>query len=344
MPDKKDKSVIAPIDGSFDDVVSAIVGEEQAEMDMEEALTRFSKASLKEAKARGSTGGELIPEGEAQLVMFKGEEIRKVFYEGEWWFAVTDVVGAITESTNPRRYWSDLKRQLIEKEGNSELYEEIVQLPMPAADGKSRLTDAVNTEALLRIIQSIPSPRAEPFKRWLAKVGYERIQEVQNPEILIKRAILQYQLQGRSDDWIEKRIRSIVTRKELTSEWAKRGVDEGTQYATLTNMIHMATFGGVTVQGHKQIKQLKSQNLRDHMTDLELIFTMLGEKSTTEIAQARDAQGFLQNRDAAKAGGAVAGNAREQLERETKFRVVSSDNFKKVKREADPERLTAKKN
>ena len=188
----------------------------------------------------------------------------------------------------------------------------IGQLPLPGADAKLYPTDVASAETLFRIIQSIPSPRAEPFKRWLARVAYERIQEIQNPEIAIKRAILTYQLQGRSDDWIEKRIRTIVARKELTSEWKKRGVKEGQEYAVLTNVISEHTFG-IGSKDHKRVKGLKTQNLRDHMTDLELIFTMLGEKSTTEIAKTRDAQGFNKNLGAARAGGSVAGVARVQL-------------------------------
>jgi DNA-damage-inducible protein D len=309
----------------------------------EEALQRFAKMTKEEIEADGIPSTELIPEGMAQCVMFKGCEIRKVFHNGEWWFSIVDVIQAITGSDRARKYWSDLKRQMSEKEGFSELSEKIGQLKMPGSDGKEYATDAADTETLFRIIQSIPSPRAEPFKRWLAKVAYERIQEIQNPEIAIKRAILTYQLQGRSDDWIEKRIRSIVTRKELTSEWKKRGIQEGQEYAVMTNVISMHTFG-IDNRGHRLVKGLKGQNLRDHMTDLELIFTMLGEKSTTEIARTRDAQGFNPNLNAAKAGGSVAGVARAQLERETGECVVSSKNFLGLeKRHADPELLTAPK-
>jgi len=315
------------------------------DMPFEEAVDRFAAVTMEELEEVGTEGTDLIPEGELALVPFKDKEIRKVFHSGEWWFSVVDVIAALTESSRPRKYWADLKRQLSEREGFSELSEKIGQLPMPAEDGKARETDVANTETLLRIVQSVPSPKAEPFKRWLAKVGYERIQEIQNPEIAIKRAILTYQLQGRSDDWIEKRIRSIVVRKELTSEWKKRGVQEGKQYAMLTNIISSATFGGVTIDGHKRIKGLKPHhNLRDHMTDLELIFTMLGEKSTTEIAQTRDTKGFYQNAKAAESGGQVAGTARKQLERETGKQVLSRSNFLgNNRRQADPQRLTAKK-
>jgi DNA-damage-inducible protein D len=282
---------------------------------VEEAIEKFAKMTKEELDEFGRGELALIPEGEIHSVLFKKAEVRKVFHNGEWWFSVVDVIGALTESHRARKYWSDLKRQLADKEGFSELSEYIGQLPLPGADGKSYVTDVATTETLLRIIQSVPSPRAEPFKRWLAKVGFERIQEAQDPEIAIKRAIVTYQLQGRSDDWIEKRVRSIVTRKELCSEWRKRGVTEGMEYAVLTNVISMETFGGVTIKNHGLMKGLgKGHNLRDHMTDLELIFTMLGEKSTTEIARVRDARGFRENKTAAQSGGRVAGKARKQLE------------------------------
>lgn len=311
-------------------------------MEIGEAYDRFNKAT-KEESDKPSNSRDLVPEGEFQLAFFKGYEIRKVCHEDEWWFSVVDVVGAISQSTNPRRYWSDLKRELTEKEGYSELYEDIVQLPMQGKDGKLYQTDAANVETLFRIIQSIRSPHAEPAKKWLARVGYERIQETQNPELAIKRAILTYQLQGRSDDWIDKRIRSIVVRKELTSEWKKRGI-EGKEYGLLTSIISQQTFGGVNPDGHKRVKGLgKNHNLRDHFTDLELIFIMLGERSTQEVAQVRDAQGLNENKAAARAGGGVAGRARVDLERETGQLVVSKANFLKGgERALDPERLTRK--
>lgn len=307
---------------------------------LEEAVERFVALTAEEAK--GADMMPMIPEGEAQSVLFQGHQIRAVMHDDEWWFSIIDVIGAITESSNARRYWSDLKRQLLEKEGFSELYDKIVQLKMPGEDGKERETDAATVQTLMRLIQSVRSPKAEPFKQWLAKIGYERIQETQNPEIAIKRAILTYQLQGRSHDWIDKRIRAIVTRKELTNEWQKRGVKEGQEYAVLTNIISQETFGGVTTGGHKSIKGLKKhQQLRDHMTDLELIFTMLGEKSTTEIARTRDARGFVPNTKAAVAGGRIAGDARKRLEIETGQPVVSRSNFLGANRRvADPERLT----
>ena len=190
---------------------------------IEEALGRFAQATKEDNAMDPRASTDVVPEGQLELVPFRKHEIRRVFHNDEWWFSIVDVVAALAESDRPRRYWSDLKTQLIDKEGFFELSDEIGQLPLPAADGKNRMTDVGTTETVLRIIQSIPSKRAEPFKRWLAKVGYERIQETQDPEIAIKRAILTYQIQGRSDDWIEKRIRSIVARKELTSEWKKTG-------------------------------------------------------------------------------------------------------------------------
>lgn len=295
------------------------------EMSMDEALSRFGRVT-KEELAGVENSPAKIPDGELELVPFKKDGIRRVCHNDEWWYSVVDVVSALTGSERGRKYWSDLKTKMIEKEGFSELSDEIGQLPMPGADGKMYRTDVANAETILRIIQSISSPKAEPFKRWLARVGYERIQEAQDPEVLIKRAIMHYTVQGRSDDWIEKRIRSIVARKELTAEWAKRGVKEGTEFAMLSNIISQQTFG-VGAEQHKRVKGLKSQNLRDHMTDMELILTMLGETSTKEIAQQKDAQGLLQNADAAKAGGDIAGGARKQIEAQTGQKVVSSQNF-----------------
>ena len=314
------------------------------DMPFEEAVGRFADVTKEEVAADPNVDRDVVPEGQLDLVPFKKHEIRRVLHDDEWWFSVVDVVAALTESARPRKYWSDLKRQLSEKEGFSELSEYIGQLPMPGADGKYYPTDAAPTETVLRIIQSIPSKRAEPFKRWLAKVGYERIQESQDPEIAIKRAILTYEIQGRADDWIEKRVRSIVARKKLTSEWRKRGIEEGLQYATLTNVISEQTFG-VHTKNHKKHKGLrKSHNLRDHMTDLELILTMLGETTTKTVAVQRDAQGFYENSKAAETGGSIAGTARKGIEKETGQKVVSKSNFLGSKsRQSDPEFLTKKK-
>jgi DNA-damage-inducible protein D len=284
----------------------------------------------------------LIEEGHAQIALFKGTEVRQVFHNNEWFFSIVDVIAAVTESTNASRYWSELKSQLSDEEGYSELFGDIEQLKMLSADGKKYTTDAVNVETLFRIIQSIPSKKAEPFKKWLAKVGYERIQEIQNPEIGVKRAILQWQIDGRTSDWIDARIRSIVTRKGLTDEWKSRGI-QGKEYGYLTNVISKQTFG-INTQQHKAIKSLKNQNLRDHMTDLELIFTMLGEKSTAAIASSMNSQGLAENVTSAAAGGKVAGDARRGLETQLGKRVVSQQNFLKGKtRVNDPEQLTLKK-
>jgi len=313
------------------------------DMPMHEARERFA-VSTKEDIQDGFL--ELTPgvaNGELELVPFKKDAIRRVCHNDEWWYSVVDVITALTGSERGRKYWSDLKTKLISEEGADQLSDEIGQLPMPAPDGKMRQTDVATAETIFRIIQSINSPKVEPLKRWLARVGYERIQEAQDPEILIKRAILHYQVAGRSDDWIEKRIRTIVARKELTAEWQRRGVSEGVEYAMLTNIISERTFG-VHTERHKRLKGLKSQNLRDHMTDMELILTMLAETSTREIAIQRDAQGFYQNSQAASAGGDIAGSARKQIESQTGKKVTSPQNFLgAVSRTADPELLTQKK-
>jgi len=263
----------------------------------------------------------------SNIKLFQDKKIRTTFNEADqkWYFAIIDVVQVLTESSNARRYWSDLKRKLV-KEGYNELYENIVQLKLEAPDGKLRETDCANTEGLLRIIQSIPSPKAEPFKRWLAKVGYERLQEIEDPELASKRAREIYKAKGHSNDWIEKRMRSIAIREELTDEWKERGVNEHREYAILTAEISKAAFG-LTPSEYKKVKGLKRQNLRDHMTDLELIFSMLGEASTTEITRTNDTQGFLENKKAAIQGGKVAGNARKELESKTGKKVINNDNY-----------------
>lgn len=290
----------------------------------------IKKVAEIESKPQSHQANDDFPfEGQCQMTLFNRKEIRKVFHNNEWYFSIIDVMEAVVETDRPNKYWNDLKRQIIEKEGHFQLSENIGQLKMIANDGKMRETDAVTVETLFRIIQSVPSPKAEPFKRWLAKVGYERIEEFQNPEIAVKRAILNWQIQGRKDDWIEARLRSIVVRHELTSEWSKRGVKEGMEYGYLTNIISKETFGLKTDE-HKKLKGLKSQNLRDHMTDFELVLTMLGEKSTSAIAQTSDAQGVDQNAVAARSGGRVAGNARKELETTLQRSIVSRENFLKV--------------
>ena len=268
-----------------------------------------------------------INEGQFEIAEFRGKEVRKVLHDDEWFFSVVDVIEAVTESPSPRRYWAELKAKLVKEGANAQLFDAIEQLKMPSADGKSYATDAANTETVFRIIQSIPSKKAEPFKRWLAKVGYERILEFQNPEIAIKRAIIDYKIKGYDDEWINARVRSIMARNDLTSEWSRRGVKEGQEYGILTNIIQEATFG-IGVTDHKDFKHLrKSHNLRDHMTDIELIFTMLGERSTRDIAIATDAQGFFPNKQSAQDGGKVAGDARTALEKKTGKRVLSDSNY-----------------
>ena len=263
----------------------------------------------------------------SRLVVFEDRAIRRVWRNNEWWFSVVDVCGALTASADPSAYWRKLKQRLGAEAGQPVTFCHGLKLEAP--DGKRRETDCANTEGLFRLIQSIPSPKAEPFKRWLAQVGYERIKEIENPELASTRARALYEAKGFPKPWIEKRLRSIAIRGELTGEWSQRGVEEGREYAILTAEIARATFG-VTPGAHRTIKglrQLKTgDNLRDHMTDLELIFTMLGEASTTEIARRKDAQGFPANRRTAKEGGAIAGDARRALEAKSGRPVVSASN------------------
>lgn len=272
----------------------------------------------------------LVKTEESRIVVFQEKAIRRIWYNNEWLFSVIDVVGVLSGSDNPKRYWSDLKRKMVQESGMVQPYEKIVRLKLMAPDNKQRETDCANTKSLFRIIQSIPSPNAEPFKQWLAKVGYERVKEIEDPELASLRARELYEAKGYSRAWIEKRLRSISIRGELTGEWKDRGVSEGREYAILTAEIASATFG-VTPGEHGQIKGLDlvktGNNLRDHMTDLELIFTMLGEAGTTEIARKKDAQGFKKNRTVAREGGKIAGDARKALEAKTGKPVVSSDNF-----------------
>lgn len=263
----------------------------------------------------------------SNIALFEEKQVRRVWHEEKWYFSIVDVVDILTDSDRPRKYWSDLKKKLIQ-EGYTEVSEKIGQLKMIASDGKQYLTDVADTGTLLRIIQSIPSPKAEPFKRWLAQVGYERLQEIENPEIAMARMRAIYQAKGYSDIWIERRLRGIAVRDELTNEWKERGVKENIEYAILTAEISKATFG-LTPKQYRTYKGLNKpgDNLRDHMTDLELIFTMLGEASTTEIARQRDAQNFFENKEAAVEGGTVAGSARKDLEHRTGKPVVSQENY-----------------
>ena len=259
-----------------------------------------------------------------KLSVFDGNRIRKTWNKEEWWFSIIDIVGVLTGSTTPKRYWSDLKIKL-EQEGNQP-YDFIVQLKLIAEDGKLRETDCTNTEGAFRIIQSIPSPKAEPFKLWLAKVGYDRVKEIQDPELAQKRMRELYKAKGYSDAWIEKRVRGIAIRDELTEEWKNRNVGAEKEYSILTAEISKATFD-MTPSKYKEFKGLKRENLRDHMNDLELIFTMLGEKVSTEITKKEDSQGFIQAESAAKKGGKIAGNARKETEKELGKPVTTKENY-----------------
>jgi len=265
---------------------------------------------------------------ETRIALFQRKEIRRTIHNNEWWFVITDVVAALTDSANPQNYFRDMRRRdlpLAETLKGGGQFAPPLGLEFETAGGR-QLLQCWNTEGIFRLIQSIPSPKAEPFKRWLAKVGYERIQEIEDPELATKRTCALYKAKGYSDDWIEKRMRSIAIRDELTGEWKKRGVKEQREYAILTAEISKAAFG-LTPGQYAEYKRLKRENLRDHMTDLELIFSMLGEASTTEIARTRDARGFPQNKQTAREGGAVAGNARRELEKKSGRKVVSNENY-----------------
>lgn len=264
-----------------------------------------------------------------KIILFQNYKIRRAWHDNEWHFSIINVVGVLSESSNPRRYWSDLKRQLTEKEGFFQLYEKIVQLKMETPDGKMRKTDCTNTETLLRIIQSIPSPRAEPFKSWLAKVGYERLQEIENPELAQERMKELYEQKGYPKNWIDKRLRGIAVRQNLTDEWRERGIVDQKDYAILTTEISKATFGMTPAEykKHKNIPTKSKANLRDNMTELELIFTMLGEKVTTEISGQEKPESFVENKKVARRGGTVAGNARKETEKELGRSVISKENY-----------------
>lgn len=261
---------------------------------------------------------------ETKLAVFKGKEIRRTLYHDEWWFSVADVVETLTDSADPRQYIKKMRQR--DPELDSYWGTICIPLELIAPDGKQRKTNCANTAGVFRIIQSIPSAKAEPFKRWLAKVGYERIQEIEDPELATKRTKALYRAKGYSDDWIEKRMRGIAIRAELTDEWKKRNVKEDREYSILTAEISKAAFG-LTPTEYKDLKGLKRENLRDHMNDLELIFSMLGEAATTEITRSKDAQGFQENKVTARKGGKIAGDARKKLEKESGKKVVSSESF-----------------
>ena len=259
-----------------------------------------------------------------KVAIFRNKEIRKIIYQNEWWFSVIDVCYALTESVDSGAYWRKLKQRL-KKEG-SEVVTKCHGLKLEASDGKKYLTDCADTEGIFRIIQSIPSSKAEPFKRWLAKVGYERVQEIEDPELATKRTRALYKAKGYSDDWIEKRMRGIAIRDELTDEWSNRGAQIQKDYEILTAEISKAAFG-ITPSQYKKVKGLKKENLRDHMDDFELIFTMLGERATTEIHRTENSKGMTKLKSDAKAGGRIAGGARKQLEKRLKRPIVSKRNY-----------------
>jgi hypothetical protein len=259
---------------------------------------------------------------------FEGQTIRRSYDEATdtWWFSVIDVVQVLTDSNNARRYWSDLKRKLAQEAGSEQPYEKIVQLKLTSPDGKKRDTDCAEAATLLRLVQSIPSPKAEPIKLWLAKVGYERMQELADPALSLDRARQTWQQHGRSDKWIQQRMTGQETRNKLTDYWSDHDIQKGSEFAILTNIIHQE-WSGVSVAQHKNMKGLQSHNLRDHMSEAELIFTALAELSTRQIAENVAATGMPQNKVAAKAGGRIAAQARNQLESQTGKSVVTGANY-----------------
>ena len=262
---------------------------------------------------------------DSKIVVFQDKQIRRVWVDDDWYFSIVDIVGVLTGSPEPRKYWNKVKTREFTDLQLSPIWR---QLKLPAADGKQYRTDCATTQAMFRIIQSIPSPKAEPFKQWLAQVGYERVQEIENPELAQERMKAIYEAKGYPKDWIDKRLRGIALRQNLTDEWKERGIREERDFAILTAEIARATFG-VTPSEHRAIKRLtkKGQNLRDHMTDLELIFTMLGERVTTEISQQEKPDTFAESKQVARRGGNVAGVARRETERELGHSVVSGQNF-----------------
>ncbi len=264
----------------------------------------------------------------SSIILFKQKEIRRLWYEGEWYFSVVDVVGVLTDSVNARDYWFKMKIR-VKDESNFQLSTICRQLKIESSDGKKYLTDCANTKSLLRIIQSIPSPKAEPFKMWLAQVGKDRLDEIENPELAQERMKQLYEQKGYPSDWIDKRLRGIAIRQNLTDEWKERGLERQVDYAILTSEISKATFGMTPSEyrDYKNLPERSGANLRDHMTDLELIFTMLGEKVTTEISKKEQPSAMPAHKKVARRGGAVAGNARKATEKELGESVVNKKNF-----------------
>ena len=262
-----------------------------------------------------------------EIKLFEGNKIRSVWdnEKEEWYFSVVDIVGALTESKNPRRYWSDLKRKMKDEEGAIQLYEKIVQLKLESSDGKMYNTDVADIQGIFRIIQSIPSPKAEPFKMWLSEIGKERIDEIIDPELTIDRALEAYLKKGYKREWINQRLQAIQVRKELTDAWDDAGIQKGIEYAILTDEITKA-WSGMTTRRYKNLKGLKKENLRDNMTTLEIVLNMLAEATTTELTKATNPKGLEENKKVANKGGGVAGNARKEIEKETGKPVITSKN------------------
>jgi DNA-damage-inducible protein D len=266
------------------------------------------------------------------LMPLEENKIRKIWLEEQWFFSVIDIIDVLTDSAAPSKYWSALKKR------EPQLSTICRRLKLPSVDGKKYLTDCTDREGVIRLIQSVPSDKAEPFKMWLAKIAIERIDETENPEIGIERLKDIYKAKGYSNEWIERRLKSISIRKELTDEWKKRGVKEGQEYSILTAEIAKATFG-LSPNEHSKLKGLEKQNLRDHMTNFELIFTMLGEDATRQLAERNDAQGFNENHDAAQSGGRAAGKALKAFEEDQKLKVVTPENFLHLSKGDDIEEL-----
>lgn len=270
----------------------------------------------------------MSPEKDNKLALFEGRQIRKTLHEGNWWFSIIDVVEALVGGGRPRKYWNDLKKKLLQ-EGYDQLSEKIGQLKMQSNDGKYYATDCADAETLFRIIQSIPSPKVEPLKRWLARVGKERVDEIENPELAMERMQVLYEQKGYPKEWIDKRLRGIAVRQNLTDEWKDRGASSRTEFAILTNEIMQGAFD-LKVDEYKQVKALQRENLRDHMTDIELILTMLAEATTTKLHRDRDSRNMRPLRKDARDGGAVAGRTRRDIERQSGDTVISPRNFKRL--------------
>lgn len=266
------------------------------------------------------------------IAIFEDHPVRRTWDEKQekWYFSVIDIIAILTGSSIPKRYWADLKKKL--KTEGSQVYENIVQLKLLAKDGKKYLADVADVEVVFRLVQSVSSPKAEPFKLWLAKVGYERMQETVDPELSVNRGRKNWQMMGRSQKWIEQRMTGVETRNKLTDYWADHGIEKGEEFAKLTNIIHQE-WSGLSVKSHKSLKNLKSQNLRDHMSEAEIIFTSLAELSTRQISEKEKAEGYGQNESAARRGGKISGNARKELEEQTGKNVVNSENYLPAKKD-----------